>query len=94
MLSAKKLRPAFQHRQYLFRSKVFRLFGGAFHVYDENGSLVLYSKQKAFKLREDFQVYSGEHQMEDLLTIKPPRAWILGQCIMYMMQLQTKLLEP
>lgn len=70
MTTAKKLYPAFQHNHYLFRRKVFKLFGGAFQVYDESGNLLFYSKQKAFKLREDFRVYSGERQAEELLTIK------------------------
>jgi len=73
MATAKKLHSSFWHRQYLFRRKVFKLFGGAFHVYDENGNLVFYSKQKAFRLREDLRVYSDEHQMEELLTIKTPQ---------------------
>jgi hypothetical protein len=61
MAVVKELVPAFQHRKYLFRRKVFKLFGGAFHVYDALGRLVLYSQQKAFKLREDFRVYSDEN---------------------------------
>lgn len=73
MATAKELHPAFQHNHYLFRRKVFKLFGGAFHVYDESENLLLYSKQKAFKLREDFRVYSGESQVEELLTIKTPQ---------------------
>ena len=72
------LRPAFQHRQYLFRRKVFKLFGGAFYVYDENGNLIIYSKQKAFKLNEDFRIYSDESQMEELLTIKTPQILDIG----------------
>ena len=67
------LHPAFQHNQYLFRRKVFKLFGGAFHVYDENGDLLLYSQQKAFKLREDFRIYSDESKSQELLTIKTPQ---------------------
>ena len=78
MATAKKLYPAFQHNQYLFRRKVFKLFGGAFHVYDESGNLLFYSKQKAFKLREDFRVYSGERQAEELLTIKTPQILDIG----------------
>jgi len=73
MAIAKKLHPAFQHDYYLFRRKVLKLFGGAFYVYDENRTLLLYSKQKAFKLREDFRVYSDERRMEELLTIKTPQ---------------------
>jgi len=78
MTTAKKLHPAFQHNHYLFRRKVFKLFGGAFHVYDEGGNLLFYAKQKAFKLREDFRVYSDERQMEELLTIKTPQILDFG----------------
>jgi len=73
MAVVKELVPAFQHRKYLFRRQVFKLFGGAFHVYDALGRLVLYSQQKAFKLREDFRVYADENQMQELLTIKTPQ---------------------
>ncbi len=66
------LQPAFQHNYYLFRRKVFKLFGGAFHVYDKTGRVVFYSKQKAFKLKEDFRIYSDESQTKELLTIKTP----------------------
>ena len=78
MAAVKKLHPTFQQSHYLFRRKVFKLFGGAFHVYDENGNLLFYSKQKAFKLREDFRVYSDEHLMEELLTIKTPQILDIG----------------
>lgn len=73
-----KLHPAFQHKQYLFRRKVLKLFGGAFHVYDERGNSVFYSKQKAFKLREDLRVYSDESQRNELLTIKTPQILDIG----------------
>jgi uncharacterized protein YxjI len=78
MATVKKLHPAFQHNRYLFRRKVLKLFGGAFHVYDESGNLLFYSKQKAFKLREDFRVYSDERQVEELLTIKTPQILDIG----------------
>jgi uncharacterized protein YxjI len=57
---------------------VFKLFGGAFHAYDENGILLLYSKQKAFKLKEDFRIYTDERQVEELLTIKTPQILDIG----------------
>lgn len=78
MVEIKDLNPAFLHRQYLFRKKVFKLFGGAFHVYDEAGNVVFYSKQKAFKLREDFRIYSDESQTQELLTIKTPQILDIG----------------
>lgn len=78
MVEKKNLRPQFRHREYLFRRKVFKFFGGAFHIYDEFGNLVFYSKQKPFKLKEDFRVYSDETQGEELLTIKTPQILDFG----------------
>lgn len=72
------LHPAFQEDLYLFRRKVFKLFGGAFHVYDEQGRVVLYSKQKAFRLKEDFRVYADERQLDELLVIRTPQILDLG----------------
>lgn len=54
---------------YLVRKKVFKLFGAAFHVYDAEGNVVLYSKQKAFKLREDIRLYTGEDMQQELLRV-------------------------
>jgi len=73
-----QLHPAFRGNYYVFRRKVFKLFGGAFHVYDENGQVVLYSRQKAFKLKEDFRIYADEDQNEELLAIKTPQILDLG----------------
>lgn len=78
MPSAKQLHPAFQHSKYLIRRKVFKLAGAAFHVYDDMGDLLLYSKQKAFRLREDFRVYSAEPGMQELLTIKTSQVLDIG----------------
>ena len=77
-MAEKGINPAFRHRQYLFRRKVFKLFGGVFHVYDENGNVLFYSKQKAFKLKEDFRIYSDESQTQELLTIKTPQILDIG----------------
>ena len=54
---------------YLVRRKVFTLAGGAFHFYDGQGQLVLYSKLKAFKLKEDIRLFTGEDMREELLAI-------------------------
>jgi len=67
-----KLAPAFMHDKYLFRRKMFAFLGAAFHVYDGDGQLVFYSRQKPFRLREDFRVYSDETMSRELLTIKTP----------------------
>jgi uncharacterized protein YxjI len=60
---------AFGHSSYLIRKKVLSLAGGAFHVYDPQGGLAFYSKQKAFKLKEDIRLYTGEDMRTELLTI-------------------------
>ncbi|MCP3161812.1 LURP-one-related/scramblase family protein [Myxococcus qinghaiensis] len=60
----------FGQTRYMIRRKFFKLFGGAFHVYDEAGNLAFYSKMKAFKLKEDLRIYGDEDMREELLTIK------------------------
>ncbi|HEV2296677.1 MAG TPA: hypothetical protein VGR35_22740 [Tepidisphaeraceae bacterium] len=59
----------FGYDRYIVRRKIFKLLGAAFHVYDEAGNLVMYSKQKAFKLKEDIRLYSDESMKVELLTI-------------------------
>ena len=41
----------FGQRRYMIRRKFFKLFGGAFHIYDDAGHVVFYSKMKSFGLR-------------------------------------------
>ncbi|MFO7950853.1 MAG: hypothetical protein R6U36_10895 [Candidatus Fermentibacteraceae bacterium] len=72
------LDPVYQRSFYLFRRKVFKLFGGAFHVKDEQGNTVMYSRQKAFKLREDMTVWADENQSRELLKIKTPQILDFG----------------
>jgi len=56
--------------EYLIRRKIFKLFGAAFHIYDNAGNLAFYSKQKAFKLKEDIRIYGDEAMTSELLIIK------------------------
>jgi hypothetical protein len=44
----------------------------------ETGNVVLFSEQKAFKLKEDFRVYSDESKREELLVIKTPQILDIG----------------
>lgn len=46
------------------------MFGAAFHIYDPDGNVVFYSRMKAFKLKEDIRLYTGEDMQEEVLTIK------------------------
>lgn len=60
----------FVHSTYLVRRKVLRLFGGAFHIYDPNGQVAFYANMKAFKLKEDIRLYTGEDMRTEVLVIK------------------------
>ncbi len=66
-------RPAFNARpgeQYTIRRKFFKLFGASFRVYNPEGRVVAYCRQKAFKLKEDMRLYTDETAAEELLVIK------------------------
>jgi uncharacterized protein YxjI len=67
--------PRFQYSTYLIRRKFFKIFGASFQVFGPDGQLVFFSKQKAFKLREDIRIYGDEAQSEELLTIHA-RSWL------------------
>jgi uncharacterized protein YxjI len=60
----------FTYEKYLVRRKIFKLFGAAFHIYDSNGRVVFYSNQKAFKLKEDIRLYTGEDMQTEALKIQ------------------------
>lgn len=55
---------------YVIRRQVFKFLGAAFHVYDGTGAIVAYCKQKAFKLREDLQLFTDESQTTPLLRLQ------------------------
>jgi uncharacterized protein YxjI len=54
---------------YTIRRKVLKIFGAAFHIYDPQGHLVGYCKQKAFKFKEDIRIYTDESCTAELLVI-------------------------
>ncbi len=60
----------FTSNKYLIRKKVLKLAGGAFHIYEPDGRLAFYSKQKAFKLKEDIRLFTDESMATETLTIK------------------------
>jgi len=68
----------FHHPSYLILQKIFKFFGGAFHVLDPLGNIVFYSKQKAFKLKEDIRIYTVEDMSTELLVIRTDQIIDLG----------------
>jgi uncharacterized protein YxjI len=63
------MNPIFQFPSYLLRRQAIALTG-KFRFYDPAGSLVMFSEQKMFKLREDIRVYSDEAKSQEVLSIK------------------------
>jgi uncharacterized protein YxjI len=66
-------KPAFNiapGESYTIRRKVLKIFGAAFHIYDAQGHLVGYCRQKAFKLKEDIRIYTDESCSAELLVIR------------------------
>lgn len=64
---------AFNQSSYIFRKKVFKLFGGSFKILDTQGNILFYSEQKAFRLKEDLRIYSDETKRNELINIKTPQ---------------------
>jgi uncharacterized protein YxjI len=60
----------FGHQTYLVRKKLWQFLGGSFYIYDPNGALVLFSKLKAFKLKEDIRVFTDEALQTEALSIQ------------------------
>ena len=60
----------FQYPTYLLRRKVLKLFGGSYHIYNPQGEVVFFASLKAFKLKEDIRLYSGEDMQQELLVIQ------------------------
>lgn len=60
----------FSDNQYMIRRKILTIFGAKFHVYNTMGELILFSKQKAFKLKEDIRVFADESMSTERLVIK------------------------
>ena len=64
------LAPQFRHTNYLVRRQVFTLLSAKFHIYDPHGNLAFFSRQKAFKLKEDVRIYADEAMSHEMLVIK------------------------
>lgn len=59
----------FSGSKFLFKRQILKLIGAAFFVHDEGGGVVLYADQKAFKLREDIRLYTGEDKTVEVMRI-------------------------
>ena len=60
----------FEMNQYLVQEKFLKIFGNTFWIKDLQGNVIAYSKQKAFKLKEDIILYTDDSMTQPLLQIK------------------------
>ncbi len=59
----------FAAERYRIRKTFWKLFGASFRVLGEADELLAFSKQKAFRLREDIRIYEDESLAREVLTI-------------------------
>jgi len=57
------------HQRYLLRRRFFNVLHNGFHLYDANGNLVLFMRQRGFRLKEDLRIFTGEDMREEVLRI-------------------------
>lgn len=65
-----QLHPSFQRHRFLIRRKFWTLAGAKLHVFDETGGIILFSKMKAFKLKEDITIFTDESMAQPLVRIR------------------------
>ena len=67
----------FSRRTYVLKKQFFKMLGASFRIYDENAEnpdgLLFFSKQKAFKLKEEIRLWTGEDMSREVLSIKARR---------------------
>lgn len=61
-------------RHFVAKKALFSFLGSTFRIFDTEGRLQFYVKQKAFKLKEELNVFADEEQRQKRLTIKA-RSW-------------------
>jgi uncharacterized protein YxjI len=65
-----QLHPSFQQQRFLIRRKLLTFVGAKLHVFNEVGEIILYSKMKAFKLKDDITIFTNESMTEPLVRIR------------------------
>ncbi|GFN30069.1 hypothetical protein [Paenibacillus xylaniclasticus] len=64
------MNPKFTHTQYLVRKQILSLAGAKIDIFDSSGQPVLFSKMKAFKLKEDIRLFADDSMQEELISIQ------------------------
>ena len=60
----------FAHPSYTIRRKILTVLGASFHVFDPEGRTVFFSRQKAFRLKEDIRLFTDDSMTTELMCMK------------------------
>lgn len=60
----------FAHPTFTIRRKIFTFLGASFHVFDPEGNTVFFSRQKAFRLKEDIRLFTDDTMSTELMRMK------------------------
>ncbi|MDQ1912610.1 hypothetical protein RAC89_19650 [Paenibacillus sp. GD4] len=60
----------FNNHKFVVRKQILSLVGAKIDIFDENEEKILFSKMKAFKLKEDIRIYGDETMQDCLITIQ------------------------
>lgn len=69
------MNPKFNHHKFVVRKQILSLVGAKIDIFDVNEKPILFSKMKAFKLKEDIRIY-GDETMQDCLISMQARSVI------------------
>ncbi|SDC27719.1 hypothetical protein SAMN02799630_00990 [Paenibacillus sp. UNCCL117] len=64
------MNPKFNHQKYVVRKQILSLVGAKIDIFDMNENPILFSKMKAFKLKEDIRIYGDDTMQECLISIQ------------------------
>lgn len=59
----------FEHQAFTVRQKLFSWMGASFQVFNDDGEVVLFAKQKAFRFKEDIRLFASDAMEHEVLRI-------------------------
>ncbi|RUS47027.1 hypothetical protein [Cohnella sp. AR92] len=64
------MNPKYTHTHYHVRKQILSLAGAKVDIFDSSGNQVLFSKMKAFKLKEDIRLFADDTMQQELISIQ------------------------
>ncbi|MDR6550302.1 hypothetical protein [Paenibacillus qinlingensis] len=64
------MNPKFKQQKFAVRKQILSLLGAKIDIFDMDDRAILFSKMKAFKLKEDIRIYGDETMQQELISIQ------------------------